>query len=102
MSKRYATIITNDAGQQEVSAIAQMEGAAPEVRSGDSTKVVPIPDGVLIGMIKGGPVDSVGGYGFSEGSQGAGLRSQAGVTKVDEPAKAEAKAETAKAKAAKE
>lgn len=96
MSKRYATLITNDAGQTEVSNIAQMEGAVPEVRSGDS-KVVPVADGVLIGMIKGGPVDAVGGYGFPEGSQGSGLRSQAGVTKVDEPAKPEA----AKGKAAK-
>lgn len=98
MSKRYATLITNNDGQTEVSSIAQMEGAPPEVRSGNS-KVVVVPDGVLIGMIKGGPVDAVGGYGFPEGTAGKTGRSEAGVTKTDEAAKPEA---AAKGKAAKE
>jgi hypothetical protein len=47
-------------------------------------------------MIKGGPVDAVGGYGFPEGTAGKAGRSQAGVTKTD-PAPA-VKAKPAKAK----
>lgn len=86
MSTRYATIITNNEGEQEVSAIAQMEGSAPDV--GGNAKAVKVADGVMIGMIKGGPVDSVGGYGFPAGSPGTSNRSPVGVTKVDEPAPA--------------
>jgi len=99
MSTRYAAIITDDDGNQVVSDIKQMEGAPPEVRSGDDTKFVKVADGVLIGMIKGGPIDAVDGYGFPEGTAGASLRSQPGVTKTD-PAPVETK-EPSKAKAAK-
>ncbi|TPM53262.1 hypothetical protein FJ959_22290 [Mesorhizobium sp. B2-2-4] len=66
MSTRYAILVTNDEGQDQVSDIKQMEGAAPQVPSG--YKAVKVPDGVQIGMIKGGPVNAVGGYGFPEGS----------------------------------
>lgn len=85
MSTRYAILIEDSDGNTIVSDIKQMEGSAPDIRVG---KVVKVPDGVLIGMIKGGPVDPVGGYGFPEGSPGKDNRSPVGVTKVDEAAPA--------------
>ncbi|TPJ76871.1 hypothetical protein FJ422_29630 [Mesorhizobium sp. B2-6-3] len=84
MSTRYAVLIKDDTtGEEIVSDIKQMEGAAPDIRIGRAVKV---PDGVLIGMIKGGPVDAVSGYGFPAGSAGKDNRSPVGVTKIDEPA----------------
>lgn len=97
MSTRYAILIEDGDGNTVVSDIKQMEGAAPDLRVG---KAVKVPDGVLIGMVKGGPVDPVGGYGFPEGSQGKTGRSEPGVTKADTPA-TEAKEPAAKGKAAK-
>jgi hypothetical protein len=82
MSTRYAVLITNNDGEQEVSDIKQMEGSAPDL--GSNAKAVKVPDGVLIGMIKGGPVGSVGGYGFPKGSAGSANRSPVGVTKIDD------------------
>ena len=73
MTTRYATIIEGNEGEEIVSAIAQMEGAAPEPRS--NAKVEKVADGVMIGMVRGGPVDSVGGFGFPEGSAGKEGRS---------------------------
>lgn len=67
---RYATIITDDDGQEIVSAIGEFE-AAPQARVG---RFEAVPAGVLIGMVRGGPVDAVGGFGFPLGSQGAGDR----------------------------
>jgi hypothetical protein len=67
MSHRYATIITDDDGHEVVSAIGLFEGAAPQARIGRIEPVVP---GVLIGMVRGGPVDAVGGFGFPRGTQG--------------------------------
>ncbi|MET3577634.1 hypothetical protein ABID19_000649 [Mesorhizobium robiniae] len=61
MSKRYATIITDDDGREVVSAIGQFEGTAPQGRAGHFEPVSP---GVLIGMVRGGPVDAAGGFGF--------------------------------------
>lgn len=91
MATRYAVLITNNDGEQEVSDIKQMEGSAPDL--GSNAKAVKVPDGVLIGMIKGGPVDSVGGYGFPAGSTGKDGRSPVGVTKIDDaPAAAKGKA----------
>lgn len=62
---RYATIITDDDGREVVSAIGEFEGAAPQPRLGRVEQVAP---GVLIGMLRGGPVDAVGGFGFALGS----------------------------------
>jgi len=70
MAQRYATLVTNSAGEDEVSAISVMEGSPPEVRSSDNARVIKVADGVKIGMIKGGPVDSVSGYGFRAGTSG--------------------------------
>ncbi|CAN7500028.1 hypothetical protein LJR234_003628 [Mesorhizobium amorphae] len=67
---RYATIITDDDGQEIVSAIGEFE-AAPQARAG---RLEAVPAGVLIGMVRGGPVDAVGGFGFPLGTQGAGDR----------------------------
>jgi len=67
MSTRYATIIPNDEGQEIVSNISQIEGAAPQVSFG---KVEKVADGVLIGMVRGGPVNASGDFGFPEGSTG--------------------------------
>jgi hypothetical protein len=66
MSTRYATIIVNSDGEDEISNISQMEGAAPDVRSG-TAKVEKVADGVLIGMVRNGPVQAVGKWGFPEG-----------------------------------
>ncbi|RVB77590.1 MULTISPECIES: hypothetical protein [unclassified Mesorhizobium] len=60
MSNRYATIIADDDGREVVSAIGQFEGAAP-VRHG---QFEPVAAGVRIGMVRGGPVDAAGGFGF--------------------------------------
>lgn len=68
---RYATIITGDDGQEIVSAIGEFEGAAPRARLGRIEQVAP---GVLIGMVRGGPVDAVGGFGFALGVLGVGDR----------------------------
>lgn len=82
MSTRYAILVTNDEGQKQVSDIKQMEGAAPDVPNG--YEVAQVPDGVLIGMIKGGKKDAVGGFGFPDGSEGAAERSNA-LTAEDKP-----------------
>lgn len=70
MADRYATLVKQDDGTEIVSNIAQMEGVPPEIRDDqkDNYRVVKVADGVKIGMIKGGPVDKVGGFGFPEGS----------------------------------
>lgn len=86
MSTRYAILIEDGEGNTVVSEIKQMEGSAPDV--GGHAQAVKVPDGVLIGMIKGGTVDKVGGYGFPEGTAGKENRSPVGVVKADEPAKA--------------
>jgi hypothetical protein len=101
MSTRYAILIDDGGGNTIVSDIKQMEGAAPDV--GANAEAVKVPDGVLIGMIKGGPVDAVGGYGFAAGTAGKTGRSPVGVTKADDaPAKTKpAKTKPAKTKPAK-
>lgn len=66
---RYATIITADDGSDVVCAIGIFEGAAMPLRSGRVEEVAP---GVSIGMVRGGPVDAVGGFGFPSGVQGVG------------------------------
>lgn len=58
---RYATIITADDGAEIVSAIAEFEGAGLPRGSGC---VEPVAPGVRIGMVRGGPVDTVAGFGF--------------------------------------
>ncbi|TRC96795.1 hypothetical protein FJV76_02780 [Mesorhizobium sp. WSM4303] len=65
MSNRYATIIIDDDGHEIVSAIGLFEGIAPQARIG---RVEPVAPGVLIGMIRGGPVDAIGGFGFPRGA----------------------------------
>ena len=70
MPTRYATIITDDDGREVVSAIGEFE-SAPQARAGRFETVAA---GVLIGMVKGGPVDAVGGFGFPLGSQGVNGR----------------------------
>jgi hypothetical protein len=62
MPDRYATIIAGDDGQEVVSAIGLFEGAAPQARAG---RIEPVVAGVLIGMVRGGPVDAIGGFGFA-------------------------------------
>lgn len=65
MSTRYATIITADEGHEVISNIAQIEGAAPRVRSGT---VEPVADAVQVGMIRGGKKLAVGEWGFDDGA----------------------------------
>ena len=64
---RYATIITDDDGREVVSAIGVFEGTGPQARIGRIEPVVP---GVLIGMVRGGSVDAIGGFGFPRGAHG--------------------------------
>jgi hypothetical protein len=64
MSTRYATIVTTDDGEEEVSNIQLMEGAPPEPDS--DAKVEEIEAGVQIGMVRGGPRAAVGGFGFRD------------------------------------
>ncbi|MBL8578101.1 MAG: hypothetical protein JNK47_12810 [Mesorhizobium sp.] len=61
--ERWATIVTNDEGQEVISAIAQMEGGAPDVRKGNA-KVERIDKGVKIGMVRGGGIEKAGEWGF--------------------------------------
>lgn len=71
MSTRYATIITDDDGREVVSGIGQFEGVAPYLPAG---RVEVVCAGVLIGMVRGGPVDAAGGFGFPLGSTGVNGR----------------------------
>ncbi|CAH2395941.1 hypothetical protein [Mesorhizobium escarrei] len=68
MSKRYATIISDDDGREVVSAIGEFEGA-PDVRHGHFE---PVAAGVRIGMVRGGPVDAADGFGFAQIGVSAG------------------------------
>lgn len=58
---RYATIMTADDGAEIVSAIGEFEGSQMPRRAGRVEEVAP---GVLIGMVRGGPVGAVAGFGF--------------------------------------
>ncbi|TIN24688.1 MAG: hypothetical protein E5Y31_17025 [Mesorhizobium sp.] len=85
---RYATIITDDDGQEIVSAIGEFEGAAPQPRLGHVEQVAP---GVLIGMVR----DEAGGFGFPQagiaghlvGLVMARLKARAGAAKPAQAAK---------------
>ncbi|TIS45008.1 hypothetical protein [Mesorhizobium sp.] len=58
---RYATIITGDDGAEIVSAIGEFESFGLPRRAGRVEEVAP---GVRIGMVRGGAVDAVAGFGF--------------------------------------
>ncbi|AZO08578.1 MULTISPECIES: hypothetical protein [unclassified Mesorhizobium] len=58
---RYATIITGDDGAEIVSAIGEFETSA---RPHSTRRVEEVAPGVRIGMVRGGPVDAVAGFGF--------------------------------------
>lgn len=87
MSHRYATIIADDDGREVVSAIGLFEGTAPQARIG---RVEPVVPGVLIGMVRGGPVDAIGGFGFPRGTQGVDERA-IGLVRAKLKERAEAK-----------
>lgn len=70
MSERYATIITDDDGNEIVSNIMQYEGK-PQAPRSPNARIIKIGDGVKIGMVKGGTVEPSGGYGFPAGSEPA-------------------------------
>jgi len=63
-AERYATIIKDNEGREVVSSISLMEGTTPEIRKDSTAKVVKVPDGVVIGMVKGGKHGSVAGFGW--------------------------------------
>ena len=58
---RYATLVTGDDGAEIVSAIGEFESCGPLRRAGCFEQVVP---DVRIGMVRGGPLEAVGGFGF--------------------------------------
>jgi hypothetical protein len=72
---RYATIITADDGAQIVSAIGEFESASLPPSSGCVEQVAA---GVRIGMVRGGTVDAVAGFGFPR--QGLGPAAARAVT----------------------
>ncbi|CDX59027.1 conserved hypothetical protein [Mesorhizobium plurifarium] len=61
---RYATIVTADDGAEIVSAIGEFESASLPLSSGRSGRIEQVAPGVRIGMVRGGMVDAVAGFGF--------------------------------------
>lgn len=59
--QRYATLITGDDGAEIVSAIGEFEGSHLPRHGGPVEEVLP---GVRIGMVRGGPIEAAGGFGF--------------------------------------
>lgn len=103
MSERWATIIKSDDGQEVISSIAQMEGVPPEVRDDQkkNIRVQRVADGVKIGMVKSGPVDTVAGWGFPEGTPPTAAAPKTPVpSNPDEKSRAAPEADKADAKAA--
>ncbi|MER8793954.1 hypothetical protein NKH75_07065 [Mesorhizobium sp. M0984] len=96
MTTRYAIIIEDGDGNEIVSTIGQFEGGPPQVRAGMVEKV---DDGVMIGMVRGGQVDAVGGFGFPEGTKGAEGRAET-IAKAGAKVLRTAKAAKGKGKAA--
>ncbi|PDQ18352.1 hypothetical protein CN311_25135 [Mesorhizobium sanjuanii] len=93
---RYATIISDDDGREVVSAIGLFEGV-PQARVG---RIEAVPPGVLIGMVRGGPVDTVGGFGFPQAGVSGSIVGlvRARLKALPEAAKPEAAGRKAKAK----
>lgn len=58
---RYATLITGNDGAEIVSAIGEFEVSQLPHRAGSVEEVAP---GVRIGMVRGGTVDAIAGFGF--------------------------------------
>lgn len=81
---RWAVILKQNAdGQEEIADIKIMEGVKPElnVDAVDRYSLEEVEDGVKIGMVRGGKVGSVAGWGFQDALSAAG-RSEAGVTRL--------------------
>ncbi|WFP74778.1 hypothetical protein [Mesorhizobium sp. WSM4906] len=80
---RYATIITSDDGAEIVSAVGEFEGAHLPRRAGRVEEVAP---GVRIGMVRGGPVGAVAGFGFPrQGLDHAAIAAAAATLKAAAP-----------------
>ena len=58
MAERYATVVTQDDGTEIVSNIGQFEGKPADPTS-KNAKRIKVPDGVKIGMVKGGSVQAL-------------------------------------------
>jgi hypothetical protein len=83
-TNRWATILNaNDDGKREITNISIMEGVQPEINvdARDRYTVEQVEDGVMIGMIAGGPVKPCGGWGFADELAAAG-RSETGATRI--------------------
>ncbi|MDX8520879.1 hypothetical protein [Mesorhizobium dulcispinae] len=81
---RYATIITGDDGAEIVSAIGEFEGAHLPRRAG---RVEQVALGVRIGMVRGGAVDAVSGFGFPrQGLDPSAIATVAAMLKATAPA----------------
>lgn len=93
---RYATIISDDDGREVVSAIGLFEGV-PQACVG---RIEAVPPGVLIGMVRGGSVDAVGGFGFPQAGVSGSIVGlvRARLKALPEAAKPEAARRKAKAK----
>lgn len=84
VSNRWATIINSNAdGVAEIANISLMEGVEPErnVDAADRYRFEEVEDGVKIGMVQGGSVGAVGGWGFADELTAAN-RSESGITRI--------------------
>ncbi|WP_292533669.1 hypothetical protein, partial [Mesorhizobium sp.] len=80
---RYATIITGDDGAEIVSAIGEFASFGEPPRTSRVEAVAP---GVRIGMVRGGPVDAIAGFGFPrQGLDPSAMRAAAAKLKRTEP-----------------
>ncbi|AZO58349.1 MAG: hypothetical protein E5X23_15535 [Mesorhizobium sp.] len=80
---RYATIITGDDSAEIVSAIGEFASFGEPPRTSRVEAVAP---GVRIGMVRGGPVDAIAGFGFPrQGLDPSAMRAAAAKLKRTEP-----------------
>lgn len=63
---RYATLIKDNDGNTVVSNISLMNRTTPQIRADSDAKVVKVPDGVEIGMMKGAANGAVAGFGWHD------------------------------------
>lgn len=61
---RYATLIKDNDGNTVVSNISLMNNTTPQIRVDSDAKIVKVPDGVEIGMMKGAKHGVVAGFGW--------------------------------------
>jgi hypothetical protein len=66
----------------EMPSISETDRRGNESTAGEEYSAEQVPGGVMIGMVRGGPEDAVGGFGFPEGSGGKGDRFGPGAVRL--------------------